>query len=122
MQGTNSGRLGEESRQQSIGTDSGGLSTSTSTAELLEAARARETLRSLAEDSFPYRLLDAFLTHAPTAEGVGVIATEIIVASAEPDGLDRLAEFYKTGLLLPSKHPVSSNSCPTAVLINMHRI
>jgi hypothetical protein len=68
---------------------------------------ARAKLQGLARDSIEFRLLDALLTHAPTIEGLHVIAADIIAASAELDGLERLAEFYKTGLLLPSKPPIS---------------
>jgi hypothetical protein len=123
MQGTGtnpsrcSSRLADNNHLQSIGAGSAlsaGPPTSTSTAE---AAHAK--LESLAKDSIPFRLLNALLTHAPTVEGVGVIASDIIAASAEPGGLDRLAEFYKTGLLLPSRLLIS-NSGPTAFSINIH--
>jgi hypothetical protein len=50
-----------------------------------------------------FRLLDALLTHAPTEEGVSVIATDIVTASTEQNSFQQLAEFYKAGLLLPSK-------------------
>ena len=64
---------------------------------------ARIQLESLDKNSQTFRLLDAFLTHAPTAEGVDVIASDIVTASAVQGGLDELAEFYTTGLILPSK-------------------
>jgi hypothetical protein len=38
-----------------------------------------------------------------------VIAADIVDASAEPDGLEQLAGFYITGLLLPSKSPSASD-------------
>jgi hypothetical protein len=49
------------------------------------------------------RLLKALLEHAPTSEGIWVIASDIIVASEKHDGLAQLAEFYTTGLLLSSE-------------------
>jgi hypothetical protein len=55
------------------------------------------------KDSLELRLLDALLTCAPTAKGVDIIAMDIITASAQPDGLGQLTDFYITGLLLPSK-------------------
>ena len=86
-------------------------SASTSTVDV-----ARAKLESLKKDSIPFRLLDALLKHAPTAEGLDVIISDIIAASAEPNGLDQLADFYKTGLLIPSKLPVLYyilfRSCP----------
>ena len=38
-----------------------------------------------------------------TTEGMEVIATDIIAASEEEDGLVQLAKFYMTGLILPSE-------------------
>lgn len=77
----------------------------------VEVARAK--LESLEKDSISFRLLEALLKHAPTVEGANVIITDIIAASAEPNGLDQLAEFYKTGrLLIPSKLLVIISSCP----------
>jgi len=67
--------------------------------ETVEAAL--EKLQDFARDSITFRLLDVLLTHASTAEGLGVIAGDIIDATIEPDGFDQLAEFYKTGLLIP---------------------
>ena len=90
-------------------------STSTSTTEV-----ARAKLESLEKDGISFRLLEALLKHAPTAKGLNVIITDIIAASAEPNGLDQLAEFYKTGLLLPSKLPVIISSCSTAVSMVIH--
>ncbi|KAF8228325.1 hypothetical protein L208DRAFT_1292181 [Tricholoma matsutake] len=66
-------------------------------------AAARAKLQSLRKDSIAFCLLNALLANAPTVEGVEVIATDIIDASEQSDGLDQLAEFYKTGLLLPMK-------------------
>ena len=66
---------------------------------------ARTKLQALASDSIEFRLLNALLTHAPTIGGRDVIATDIIAASVEPHGLKELAQFYKTGLLLPSESP-----------------
>jgi hypothetical protein len=68
---------------------------------------ARAKLQSLTKDSIEFRLLCALLTHAPTVEGVGVIARDIIEASAVHDGLDQLAKFYIKGLLLPSKFVIA---------------
>jgi len=48
-------------------------------------------------------LLKALLKYAPTAEGMLVIATDIIAASEEENGLAQLAQFYTTGLILPSE-------------------
>lgn len=83
----------------------------------VETARAK--LQILAKDSIEFRLLDALLTHAPTLEGSGVIATDIVAVSAEPDGLNQLAEFYKKGFLLPSKPPAVSNSSCIAFSISV---
>lgn len=80
---------------------------------------AHEKLQGTDDDSIEFRLLNALLTHAPTAEGVDVIATDIITASSEPDGLKQLAEFYETCLLLPSKPPFSRNIFFIASPINM---
>lgn len=105
MQGTGTNPSRRSSRlnshSQSTGASSAlstGPPTSTSTAEVAHAK-----LESLAKDSISFRLLNALLTHAPTVEGVGVIVADIIAASAEPGDLVQLAEFYKTGLLLPMK-------------------
>jgi hypothetical protein len=54
------------------------------------------------------RLLKALLKHAPTAEGIWVIATDIITASAQEGGLALLAKLYTTGLLLPSESPATA--------------
>jgi hypothetical protein len=78
-----------------------------------------EKLQGTDEDSMKFRLLNALLTHALTAEGVDVIATDIITASSEPDGLKQLAKFYETGLLLPSKPSFSRNIFFIASLINI---
>lgn len=64
---------------------------------------ARTKLQALANNSIEFRLLNALLTHAPTIGGRDVIATDIVAASVEPHGLEELAQFYKTGLLLPSE-------------------
>ena len=76
-------------------------STSSPTAEVtITVARAK--LESLEKDSVSFRLLDALLMHAPTVEGLNIIISDIITASAETNGLDQLAKFYITGLFLPS--------------------
>jgi hypothetical protein len=64
---------------------------------------AKEALDQLPREGFEFRILDAFLTHAPTTEGVEVIASDIVEASKQEGGLVRLANFYKDGLLLPSE-------------------
>jgi hypothetical protein len=79
-------------------------STSTPTAEVIVA---HAKLKSLEKDKTFYcrcmrELLDALLTHAPTVEGLNIIISNIITASAETNGLDQLAEFYITGLSMPS--------------------
>ena len=75
-------------------------------------AAACAKLQSLRNDSIAFCLLNALLANAPTVEGVEVIATDITNASEQSDGLDQLAEFYKTGLLLPVCSPcLSSPSC-----------
>jgi hypothetical protein len=65
------------------------------------------------------RLLEALLKYAPTAEGMLVIATDIIAASEEENGLALLAQFYTTGLILPSESSCngdrSVNRCLTGV-------
>jgi hypothetical protein len=71
-------------------------------ADLITTARAR--VNQLPRHYAEFRILDALLTHAPTAEGVEVIARDIIAASEEEDGLVQLAGLYKTGLLLPSEY------------------
>jgi hypothetical protein len=75
-----------------------GATSSWGTPSSTTVSTARAKLQGLARDSIEFRLLDALLTHAPTIEGLDVIATDIIAASAELDGLEWLAEFYKTGL------------------------
>jgi hypothetical protein len=55
------------------------------------------------------RLLKALLKYAPTAEGMLVIATDIIAASEEENGLVLLAKFYMTGLILPSESPCNGD-------------
>ena len=60
-------------------------------------------------DSTDIRLLKALLKHAPTDEGMLVIATDIITASEQENGLALLAKFYTTGLLLPSESPCNGN-------------
>jgi hypothetical protein len=80
---------------------------------------AREKLQGTDQDSIAFRLLNALLTHAPTVEGVRVIAEDIVDASAELDGLIRLADFYKTGLILPSKPHSASDNSFIASLINI---
>ena len=63
----------------------------------MEAVKAaRQKLQGLARDSINFRLLNA-LIYAPTEEGVGVIAGDILAASTQPDGLEQLAEFYIIG-------------------------
>ena len=63
---------------------------------------ARAKLESLEKNSISFRLLDSLLTHAPTVEGLNIIISDIITASAKTNGLDQLAEFYITGLFMPS--------------------
>ena len=75
------------------------------------AGDARIHLQTPNNDGKTFRLLDALLTHSPTVEGLGVIAAHIVAGSAEPDGLNQLAEFYTTRLLLPSKLYVISRCC-----------
>jgi hypothetical protein len=67
---------------------------------------AQEMLGVLPGNDVNRRLLTALLKNAPTAEGVEVIATDIIAASEEEDGLVQLARFYTTGLILPSGPPL----------------
>jgi hypothetical protein len=64
---------------------------------------AHTKLQALANNSIKFQLLNALLTHAPTIGGRDVIAMDIIAASVELHGLEELTQFYKTGLLLPSK-------------------
>jgi len=73
---------------------------------------AREKLQVLAKHSIAFRLLDAFLTHAPTIEGVDVIAGDILAASTQPDGFEQLADLYKINFLLPSTFPVMTDRYP----------
>ena len=54
-------------------------------------------------------LLKAPLKHAPTDEGMLVIATDIITTSEQKNGLALLAKFYMTGLLLPSESPCNGD-------------
>ena len=84
--------------------DSGSAEPSTSTSTV-EVTRAK--LESLEKDSISFRLLEALLKHAPTVEGANVIITDIIAASAEPNGLDQLAEFYKTNIKQVYSYPVN---------------
>ena len=70
---------------------------------------AQEKLEALPSNDVNHRLLKALLEHAPTTEGVEVIARDIIAASEEEDGLVQLARFYTTGLILPSEPPVDSD-------------
>ena len=69
-------------------------------------AKARRALENVDQNTRTFRLLDALLVCAPTEAGRDVIASDIDAASSEPNGFDRLAEFYKTGLLLPSALPL----------------
>ena len=55
------------------------------------------------------RLLRALLKYAPTVEGKQVIASDIIVASEEENGLMQLARFYTTGLILPREPPFDND-------------
>lgn len=73
------------------------------------AGGARLKLQSLPKDGINFRILDALLEHAPTAKGVSVIVNHIITASEEPDGLNQLANFYITELLIPSTLPFAYN-------------
>ncbi|KIJ97904.1 hypothetical protein K443DRAFT_9560 [Laccaria amethystina LaAM-08-1] len=60
-------------------------------------------LKDLPSKDVNRRLLKALLEYAPTTEGKEVIASDIIAASEEEDGLTQLARFYTTGLILPLK-------------------
>ena len=71
---------------------------------------ARDKLKAFPSDDVDHRLLLALLTHAPTNEGVEIIATDIIAASEEEDGLKQLAKFYTRGLILPSEPPFDIDS------------
>ena len=66
---------------------------------------ARAALEGLPEDQNPFLVLNALLDYAPTDKGRRQIAEDIITASDEEDGFQLLADFYKNGLLLPSKLP-----------------
>ena len=79
---------------------------------------ARDKLKALPSDGVDHRLLQALLTHAPTNEGVEVIATDIIAASEEEDGLKDLARFYTTGLILPSEPPFNIDGSCIELLID----
>ena len=68
-------------------------------------AIAQDKLKALPSDDVNHRLLKALLTCAPTIEGEEIIASDIIDASEQKDGLAQLAEFYITGLILPSEPP-----------------
>jgi hypothetical protein len=69
-------------------------------------ALAQEKLQVLAPDTLEFRVLDALLAHAPTAQGVLVIANDIIDASTQQNGFVQLANFYTSGLILPSEYSV----------------
>jgi hypothetical protein len=75
--------------------------------------KAEEVLRdpNLPNESLNFRLLNALrvLKSAPTTEGLRIIATDIITASEQEDGLDQLAEFCTQGLLLPSESPFDNS-------------
>ena len=60
---------------------------------------------NLSSKDVSYRLLKAFLECAPTAEGKEVIASDLIAASEEEDGLMQIARFYTTGLILTPEPP-----------------
>jgi hypothetical protein len=79
---------------------------------------AQEVLDVLPKNDVNRRLLKALLENAPTADGVEVIATDIIAASEEENGLVQLAGFYTTGLILPSEPPFDSNGFVTGLLID----
>jgi len=53
---------------------------------------AQERLNALPSNNVNHRLLKALLEHAPTTEGVEVVATDIIAASEEEDGLVQLCK------------------------------
>ena len=74
-----------------------------SNAETAVVKAAQENLNVLDKETNDFRLLSALLAHAPTVEGLRVIAEDINDASGQPNGLAYLAEFYRTGLFLPSE-------------------
>jgi hypothetical protein len=79
---------------------------------------AEGKLKALPSNDVNHRLLKALLEHAPTAEGVEVIAGDIIAASEEEeDGLVQLARFYTTGLIIPREPPFDSNGSVIGLLI-----
>jgi hypothetical protein len=82
------------------------------------AANAQEELKALPSNDVNHRLLKALLDHAPTIEGVEVIATDIIEASKKKDGLVNLARFYTTGLILPSEPPFDIDGSVIRLLID----
>jgi hypothetical protein len=79
---------------------------------------AQEKLNALPSNNVNHRLLKALLEHAPTTEGVEVVATDIIAASEEEDGLVQLARLYTTGLILPSEPPFDSDGSVIGLLID----
>jgi hypothetical protein len=79
---------------------------------------AQDKLKALPSDDVNHRLLQVLLKYAPTTEGVEVIATDIIAVSEEEDGLVQLAEFYTTGLILPSEPPFDINGSVIGLLID----
>jgi hypothetical protein len=68
-------------------------------------------LKDLPSKDVNRSLLRALLEYAPTAEGKGVIASDIIAASEQEDGLMQLARFYTTGLILPREPPFDNDVC-----------
>ena len=58
--------------------------------------REAEKILEPQDDNTGIHLLKALLKHAPTAEGILTIATDIIAASEQEDGLALLAMFYTT--------------------------
>jgi hypothetical protein len=76
-------------------------------------------LNDLPSQDVNCRLLKALLEYAPTAEGKEVIASDIIAASEEEDGLMHLARFYTTGLILPREPPFYNDGSVIGLLIDM---
>jgi hypothetical protein len=76
-------------------------------------------LKDLPSKDVNHRLLKALLEYAPTTEGKEVIASHIIAASEEEDGLTQLARFYTTGLILPREPPFDNDGSVIGLLIDM---
>lgn len=79
---------------------------------------ARNKLKQLPSNGLDHCVLLALLMYAPTNDGMEVIATDIIAASEEKDGLQQLAKFYITGLILPSKPPFDIDCSCIGLLVD----